>query len=121
MLNLNSFHTPIKFVPLSERSCLGGPRIAKKRRKAFIKLEVDTDSNTSLCVALMLMHVNNTAHHLLSELPPRVHRVTMLHGLKSRSESDMSKGGSEVSPSASSDAIFCSIHFPLRFLQVTQL
>lgn len=120
MLNFNSLHAPIKFVPLSERSCLGGPRIAKNRRQAFMKLEVDMDSNTSMCVALVLMHVNNTAHRLLSALPPRERRVTMLHGPKTSSPTWV-KGGSEVSLSTGSGAIFCSIILPLSFLQVTQL
>lgn len=84
-----------------------------------MKLEADIDSITSMCTALILMHVKKTAQHLLSALPPPVRQVKMSHG-PNTSRLTLVKGGSQVSLSTGRGAIFCSINL-LSFLQVTQL
>lgn len=103
-------------VPLSARSWLDGRWTMRKCRKAFMKL-VDMESNTSMCVALVLMHMNSTAHRLLSALLPQ--GVTMFHSLKT-SNPTWVKGGSVVSLSTGGYAIFWSINLPFNFLEVTQ-
>ncbi len=62
---LSSLQAPTKFVPLSERMSFTGPRIARNRLKALIKLDVSNDSISSMCTALTLRQVNITAHLLL--------------------------------------------------------
>ena len=72
----------MKFVPLSERINLTGPRSAKKRRRAFMNEELDISSIISMCIALETRQVNSIAHRLLLAAPPRVLRVTISHGPK---------------------------------------
>lgn len=79
VLMFSSRHAPMKLVPLSDLKCLTGPRTAKNRLRALIKLEVDIDSMTSRWTALVLRQEKMTAHLLLSALPPLVRRDIMLH------------------------------------------
>lgn len=100
----NSLQAPIKLVPLSEWRSFAGPRIEKNLLNAFMKLDVDMDSTSSMCAALVDMHVKSTAHLLLSALPPLVRRVITIHG-PNTSRPTLVKGGIGVSLSAGKSAI----------------
>ena len=69
----------MKLVPLSERSCVAGPRMARNLRSAFMKLEVSMDSINSMWIALVAKHVKSTAQRLLFATP-LVHWVLTSHG-----------------------------------------
>ncbi len=72
----------MKFVPLSDLKCLTGPRTARNRLRALMKLEVDMDSMTSRWTSFVLKQEKMTTYLLLSALPPLVRRDVMLHGPK---------------------------------------
>lgn len=99
-------------MPLSERRSLAGPRTEKNLLNAFMKLDVDMDSTSSMCTALVVMHVKSTTHLLLSALPPLVRRVITIHGPKTSSPT-LAKGGIGESLSAGKSAIFWICSDPL--------
>lgn len=59
---LGSLHYPTKLVPWAEQICLTGPRMDVKSLRALMKLEVWSDSITSICTAMILVQTNVTAH-----------------------------------------------------------
>lgn len=99
-----SLQALMKLVPLSERICFTGPRIAKNLLKALMKLEVFRDSITSMWTALMFRHVNSTAHLLLSANPPLVFQADTDQGPNTCSPTCV-KGGSALSLSLGRSAI----------------
>lgn len=107
-------------MPLSERRRFAGPRTEKHLLSAFMKLDVDMDSTSSMCIALVDMHVKSTAHLLLSALPPLVRRVITIHGPKT-SRLTLVKGGISESLSAGKSAILWICSAPLSLRQMTHL
>lgn len=63
---------PIQLVPRSERNSLTEPRIEINLLRAFMNAEDYISSITSMCMALIVKHVNWTAHRLDKACPPRV-------------------------------------------------
>jgi len=116
----SSLQAPTKFAPLSERRSLAGPRIEKNLINALIKLSVYILSISSICTALVNMHVNNTAQRLLWAQPPLVRRVTIFHG-PNTSKPTVVKGGSGVTRSAGKSAIFRVCILPRNFRHMTHL
>ena len=55
-----SFRAPTKFVPMSQRICLTGPRRLRNRRSALMKEDVVWEFAVSRCTLLDPMHVNST-------------------------------------------------------------
>lgn len=100
----NSLQAPIKLVPLSEQRSFAGPQIEKNLLNAFMNLDVEIDSTSSMCTDLVDIHVKSTAHLLLSALPPLVQRVITIHGPKT-SRPMLVKGGIGVSLLAGKSAI----------------
>lgn len=67
----SSLQAPSKVVPVSERRRFDGPQIEKNLLNALIKLSVVTISISSICTALVDMHMNNKSQHWLWHLPSR--------------------------------------------------
>lgn len=67
---LASLHAPTKLVPRAEQICLMGPRMDVKSLRALMKLEVWSDSITSICTAMIIVQTNVTAQLLLLQSPP---------------------------------------------------
>lgn len=61
----SSLHAPVKLVPQSDRIIVAGPRMAKNRRSALMKLDASIDSISSIWMAHTDKHVKITAHLLL--------------------------------------------------------
>ena len=111
---------PMKLVPQSERICLAGPRRAKNLLRAFMKVEESMLSISSMCMARVLIQVKRMAHLLLWACPPRVRRVTTVHGPNASSPMYVN-GGSVLRRSMGRSAIFCSVAFPRSLLHITHL
>jgi hypothetical protein len=60
-----SFTDPTKFVPLSERNNFTFPKREINLRNAFVNADDDISGTTSICIALIVRHVNKIAHRLL--------------------------------------------------------
>lgn len=103
----------MKLVPQSECNCLVGPRSAKKRLGALMKLEELISSTTSIWTALVHKQVTNTAYLLPLAWPPFMLLVDTSHGLNI---SITTKAGSTWSRSAGRSHICCSLTFPQNFL-----
>lgn len=71
---LKSLQAQTKFVPRSERICLTGPRTARKRLSALMKLDVSRDSITSIWTC------EDHRPCLVCERPPLVRREETFQG-----------------------------------------
>lgn len=83
-----------------------------------MKDELLRDSITSICIALVVMHVNKISQRLLFADLPLVLRVRICQGPKV-SKPTYVKGGPGISLSAGKSAIFWVCSCPRNFLHVT--
>lgn len=63
---LSSFCAPTKFIPMSGRSCLTGPRQFRNLLSALMNEEVSCELAVSKCTLLDAIHVNKTPERLTS-------------------------------------------------------
>ena len=110
----------MKLVPRSHLNGDAGPRRAKNHLSAQMNELASIDSNTSMCMALLLKQVNTRPQRFEFAAPPLVFLVTTVQGPNASKPTLLNGAAGSIRSRDGSDRV-CSNVVPRNILQLKQL
>ena len=116
----SSFVAPTKLEPQSDLYSFTAPLSAWNLLMAFMKLDEDISSTSSMCTPRQPRQVNKMPQRFEFALPPRVRRLTTSNGPNASTPTKLN-GGEGFSRASGKSAIFCTDIFPRSLQHLTHL